>query len=111
MEERNWKYKITSRTGLVVAAVMLALFGGVTFWLYTAHNGAFILVGCIAALTAIAFLLSVYSALFFKVFVDKDGFISRPRPVTGGTTATPRSATCGSAPAGRRTRASRPAAT
>lgn len=51
MEERNWKYKITSRTGLVVAAVMLALFGGVTFWLYTAHNGAFILVGCIAALT------------------------------------------------------------
>lgn len=31
MEERNWKYKITSRTGLVVAAVMLALFGGVTF--------------------------------------------------------------------------------
>ena len=44
MEERNWKYKITSRTGLVVAAVMLALFGGVTFWLYTVHNGAFILV-------------------------------------------------------------------
>ena len=68
MEERNWKYKITSRTGLVVAAVMLALFGGVTFWLNTVHNGAFILVGCIAALTAIAFLLSVYSALFFKVF-------------------------------------------
>ena len=40
MEERNWKYKITSRTWLVVAAVMLALFGGVTFWLYTAHKGA-----------------------------------------------------------------------
>lgn len=29
MEERNWMYKITSRTGLVVAAVMLALFGGI----------------------------------------------------------------------------------
>ncbi len=56
---------------------MLALFGGVTFWLYAAHNGAFILVGCIAALKAIAFLLSVYSALFFKVYVDKDGFYSR----------------------------------
>ena len=38
------------------AAVMLALFGGVTFWLYTAHNGDFILVGCIAALMAIAFM-------------------------------------------------------
>lgn len=83
MEERNWKYKITSRTGLVVAAVMLALFGGVTFWLYTAHNGAFILVGCIAALTAIAFLLSVYSALFFKVFVDKDGFYFQTAPGNG----------------------------
>ena len=83
MEERNWKYKITSRTGLVVAAVMLALFGGVTFWLYTVHNGAFILVGCIAALTAIAFLLSVYSALFFKVFVDKDGFYFQTSPGNG----------------------------
>ena len=83
MEERNWKYKITSRTVLVVAAVMLALFGGVTFWLYTVHNGAFILVGCIAALTAIAFLLSVYSALFFKVFVDKDGFYFQTAPGNG----------------------------
>lgn len=62
------------------------------------------MVGCIAALTAIAFLLSVYSALFFKVFVVRTAFISRPRPVTGGTTATPRSATCGSAP-GRETNA------
>ena len=83
MEERNWMYKITSRTGLVVAAVMLALFGGVTFWLYTVHNGAFILVGCIAALTAIAFLLSVYSVLFFKVFVDKDGFYFQTAPGNG----------------------------
>ena len=83
MEERNWNYNITSRTGLVVAAVMLALFGGVTFWLYTVHNGAFILVGCIAALTAIAFLLSVYSALFFKVFVDKDGFYFQTAPGNG----------------------------
>ena len=83
MEERNWKYKITSRTGLVVAAVMLALFGGVTFWLYTVHNGAFILVGCIATLTAIAFLLSVYSALFFKVFVDKDGLYFQTAPGNG----------------------------
>ena len=54
MEERNWKYKITSRTGLVVAAVMLALFGGVTFWLYTVHNGAFILVGDMEEAVAIA---------------------------------------------------------
>lgn len=65
MEQRNWKYKITNRTGVIVAAFMLVLFGGVTFWLYTERNGAFILVGCIAALMAIAFLLSVYSALFF----------------------------------------------
>ena len=83
MEERNWRYKITNRTGLIVAAFMLALFGGVTLWLYTVHNGAFILVGCIAALMAIAFLLSVYSALFFKVFVDKDGFYFQTSPGNG----------------------------
>ena len=69
MEERNWKYKITSRTGLVVAAVMLALFGGVTFWLYTAHNGAFILVGCIAVsythLKIIGLITAACAALLF----------------------------------------------
>ena len=83
MEQRNWKYKITNRTGVIVAAFMLALFGGVTFWLYTERNGAFILVGCIAALMAIAFLLSVYSALFFKVFVAKDGFYFQTSPTNG----------------------------
>ena len=83
MEQRNWKYKITNRTGVIVAAFMLVLFGGVTFWLYTERNGAFILVGCIAALMAIAFLLSVYSALFFKVFVAKDGFYFQTSPTNG----------------------------
>ena len=83
MEERNWKYKITNRTGSIVAFFMLALFGGVTFWLYTAHNGAYILVGGLASLMAIAFLLSVYSALFFKVFVDKDDFYFQTAPGNG----------------------------
>lgn len=83
MEERNWKYKITNRTGSIVAFFMLALFGGVTFWLYTAHNGGYILVGGLAALMAIAFLLSVYSTLFFKVFVDKDGFYFHTSPGNG----------------------------
>ena len=83
MEERNWKYKITNQTGVIVAFFMLALFGGVTFWLYTAHNGAYILVGGLAALMAIAFVLSVYSALFFKVFVDKDGFYFQTAPGNG----------------------------
>ena len=83
MEKRNWKYKITNRTGFIVASGMLALFGGVTFWLYTEHNGAYIPVGCIAALVAIAFLLSVYSALFFKVFVAKDGFYFQTSPGNG----------------------------
>lgn len=83
MEQRNWKYKITNWTGFIVALFMLALFGGVTFWLYTAHNGAYILVGGLAALMAIAFLLSVYSALFFKVYVDKDGFYFQTSPGNG----------------------------
>lgn len=83
MEQRNWKYKITNRTGFIVALFMLALFGGATFWLYTAHNGAYILVGGLAVLMAIAFILSVYSALFFKVFVDKDGFYFQTSPGNG----------------------------
>ena len=54
MEERNWKYKINGGwPTLIMASVMLAIFGGITVWLYTTRNGAFIggliVTACMAA--------------------------------------------------------------
>ena len=112
MEERNWKYKITGGwPTLIVASIMLAIFTGLTVWLYNTRNRAFIGGLIVTACMAIGFILSVCSVLFFKVFVDKDGFFARPHQATGGTIATAISAICGSVPAERRTHASRPTAT
>ena len=36
MEERNWKYKITSNwTAVIAVAITTVVSGGFTFWLYT----------------------------------------------------------------------------
>lgn len=46
MKERNWKYKITGNWfGPMVIAITTAVSGGFTFWLYTAHDGAFVGLG------------------------------------------------------------------
>lgn len=84
MEERNWKYKINGGwPTLIMASVMLAIFGGITVWLYTTRNGAFIGGLIVTACMAIGFILSVCSVLFFKVFVDKDGFYFQTSPGNG----------------------------
>ena len=84
MKERNWKYKINGGwPTLIMASVMLAIFGGITAWLYTTRNGAFIGGLIVTACMAIGFILSVCSVLFFKVFVDKDGFFCQTAPGNG----------------------------
>lgn len=84
MEQRNWKYKINGGwPTLIMASVMLAIFGGITVWLYTTRNGAFIGGLIVTACMAIGFILCVCSVLFFKVFVDKDGFFCQTAPGNG----------------------------
>lgn len=84
MVERNWKYKITGGwPTLIVASIMLAIFTGLTVWLYNTRNRAFIGGLIVTACMAIGFILSVCSVLFFKVFVDKDGFYFQTSPGNG----------------------------
>lgn len=84
MEERNRKYKITGGwPTLIVASIMLAIFTGLTVWLYNTRNRAFIGGLIVTACMAIGFILSVCSVLFFKVFVDKDGFYFQTSPGNG----------------------------
>ena len=84
MEERNWKYKITgSWTAVIAVAITTAVSGGFTFWLYTAHDGAFVGLGGLTAFFAIICVLSAYGAMSFKLLVDQNGFYFRTKPGNG----------------------------
>ena len=84
MEERNWKYKITGNwTAVIAVAITTVVSGGFTFWLYTAHDGAFVGLGGLTAFFAIICVLSAYGAMSFKLLVDKDGFYFRTKPGNG----------------------------
>ena len=84
MEERNWQYKITSSlTAVIAVAITTAVSGGFTFWLYTAHDGAFVGLGGLTAFFAIICVLSAYGAMSFKLLVDQNGFYFRTKPGNG----------------------------
>lgn len=84
MEERNWKYKITgSWTAVIAVAITTVVSGGFTFWLYTAHDGAFVGLGGLTAFFAIICVLSAYGAMSFKLLVDQNGFYFRTKPGNG----------------------------
>lgn len=84
MEERNWKYKITGNwTAVIAVAITTVVSGGFTFWLYTAHDGAFVGLGGLTAFFAIICVLSAYGAMSFKLLVDKDDFYFRTKPGNG----------------------------
>ena len=84
MEERNWKYKITSNwTAVIAVAITTVVSGGFTFWLYTAHDGAVVGLGGLTAFFAIICVLSAYGAMSFKLLVDQNGFYFRTKPGNG----------------------------
>ena len=84
MEERNWKYKITGNwTAVIAVAITTVVSGGFTFWLYTAHDGAFVGLGGLTAFFAIICVLSAYGAMSFKVLVGESGFYFRTKPGNG----------------------------
>ena len=57
MEVDRWKYKVGGRTvGLIPALVLLAVFGGLSIWLYCSHNGAFLFTLFLTAATFVLIL-------------------------------------------------------
>ena len=78
MEERNWKYKITGNwTAVIAVAITTVVSGGFTFWLYTAHDGAFVGLGGLTAFFAIVCIRLIYAELSFRLLVDESGFYFR----------------------------------
>lgn len=84
MKKQQWKYEITSGiTGTVLSAIMLAGFGALAIWMHNTQNGAIVIGRIVVIFAALAFVLALYRALFFKVLIGKDGFFYQSNPMNG----------------------------
>lgn len=84
MEKQQWKYKITSGiTGVILSAIMLAGFSALALWMHNTQNGAIVIGRIVVIFAALAFVLALYRALFFKVLIGKDGFFYQSNPMNG----------------------------
>ena len=84
MNKKKWKHKITSGlTGVILSFIMLAIFGGLAIWFHVSQNDAIIIGRILVIFAAVAFVLALYRAVFFKVLIDKDGFFYQTAPGNG----------------------------
>lgn len=84
MENKQWKYQIRcSKMPVVLMLIMLAAFGGLTAWLYSTDNGAFIFTGLFSAILLALVIATIYRLVFFKVLIGKDGFYYQIGPNNG----------------------------
>lgn len=84
MESKQWKYQIRSgKMPIVLTLIMFAAFGGLTAWLYSTDNGAFIFTGLFSAILLALVIATVYRLAFFKVLIGKDGFYYQTGPNNG----------------------------
>ena len=84
MENQTWKYKIRSgKMPVILTVIMFAVFGGLTAWLYSTDNGAFIFTGLFSAILLALVIATGYRLVFYKVLIGKDGFYYQTGPSNG----------------------------
>lgn len=87
MKNERWKYQTRGHgsgvQGFIPIFILLALFGGITFWLYGSGNGAYIFTAALFAVSVAILLYSIYSCIFVKLFVGDEGFYHQTRPGNG----------------------------
>lgn len=84
MRKDQWEYKISAGfTGVVLSFIMLAIFGGISIWLYTGKNGAFLFGMILTVIMFVVFLVALYRAVFYKVLIGKDGLYYQTNPGNG----------------------------
>ena len=75
MGNKQWKYKITGNViGTILVFIMLVGMVALCLWFHKTDNGAIVFGRIILIIFAVAFILSLYRVLFFKVLIGKDGF-------------------------------------
>ena len=84
MENQTWKYKIRSgKMPVILTVILFAVFGGLTAWLYSTNNGAFIFTGLFSAILLALVIATGYRLVFYKVLIGKDGFYYQTGPSNG----------------------------
>lgn len=84
LDNTQWKYKIGSgKTPVILTTIMFAAFGGLTGWLYSENNGAFLFTGLFSAILLALVITTGYRLAFFKVLIGKDGFYYQTGPGNG----------------------------
>lgn len=84
MKQRQWKYRIGARKApVILTLIMFAVFGGLTAWLYSANNGAFIFTGLFSAILLALVIATSYRLAFYKVLIGKDCFFYQTSPSNG----------------------------
>ena len=84
MDNNYWRYKIGSgKLPVILTSIMFAAFGGLTAWLYSTNNGAFIFTGLFSAILLALVIATGYRLAFFKVLIGKDGFYYQTGPSNG----------------------------
>ena len=84
MKDEQWEYKIGGRLqGFFPMLLVLAVFGGVTVWMYLTKNAGFP-IGALFTLLAVCIILGVvYRKLFCKVLIYKDHIYHQSAPGNG----------------------------
>lgn len=84
VDKQEWKYKIRSgKMPVILTVIMFAVFGGLTAWLYSTDNGAFIFTGLFSAILLALVIATIYRLAFFKVLIGKEKFYYQTGPSNG----------------------------
>lgn len=84
MKAKTYRYKITSGlTGVILSFIMLTVFGGLAIWFHISQSDAIIIGRILVIFSAVAFVLALYRAVFFKVLIDENGFFYQTAPGNG----------------------------
>lgn len=68
---------------VILTLIMFAAFGGLTAWLHSTNNGAFLFTGLFSAILLALVIATSYRLAFFKVLIGKDGFYYQTGPSNG----------------------------
>ena len=84
LDKKQWKHKIGGNViGTVLCFFMLAGAEALCIWFDKTGNGAILLGRIILVVFAVAFALSLYRVVFFKVLIGRDGFFYQSAPGNG----------------------------
>lgn len=85
MNNKQWQYKIGGGVGCGTVLLFFMTIGmaALCFWFYKTGNGAIALGRIVLTCFAVAFFLSLYRTIFFKVLIGKEGFYYQSAPGNG----------------------------